>query len=62
MRLLVDSAAFLWMVSEPSRLSEPAQRLITDAANDLYLSAVSVWEIAAKFRRAGWSSPKTPLS
>jgi len=49
-RLLADSAAFLWMVSEPSRLSEPAQRLITDAANDPYLSAVSVWEIAAKYQ------------
>ncbi|MBA2488442.1 MAG: type II toxin-antitoxin system VapC family toxin [Chloroflexi bacterium] len=50
MRLLVDSAAFVWLVSEPFKLSEVAHRLITDASNDLYLSAASVWEIAVKYQ------------
>ena len=48
MRILLDTCTFLWMVSEPKRLSRTARQLAADPANDLYLSAVSVWEIATK--------------
>ena len=49
MRLLLDTVAFIWLVEGNSRLSESAQGLITDPANEVYLSAASAWEIAIKY-------------
>ena len=49
MRLLLDTAVFIWLVEGDARLSEPVQGLITDPANEVYLSAASAWEIAIKY-------------
>lgn len=49
MRLLLDTVAFLWLALEPARLSERAIAPIEDPDNDLYLSAMSAYEIAVKF-------------
>ena len=48
MRLLLDTCTFLWAVDKPQRLSEVARDLITDPANDVYMSSVSAWEISIK--------------
>ena len=50
MNLLLDTCAFLWMASEPERLSAVAAAAIVDPANDVRLSAVSSWEIAVKYQ------------
>ena len=49
MRLLLDTVAFIWLVEGNSRLSESAQGLIANPANEVYLSAASAWEIAIKY-------------
>jgi PIN domain nuclease of toxin-antitoxin system len=48
MRLLVDSHALLWAVDDPRQLSSSAATALQDPANELLLSAASVWEIAIK--------------
>lgn len=48
MKLLLDTAPLLWLASAPDRLSDTASRLILDPENEIYLSAVSAWEIALK--------------
>lgn len=48
MRLLLDTHALIWAAVDPGRLSSAATRAITDPANDVYVSAVSGWEIAIK--------------
>jgi PIN domain nuclease of toxin-antitoxin system len=48
MRLLLDTATFLGVVSDASELSGSARELVVDPENDVYLSAVSAWEIAVK--------------
>jgi PIN domain nuclease of toxin-antitoxin system len=48
LRFLLDTCAFLWMVSEPERLSSAAASAVVAADNDVLLSAVSAWEIAVK--------------
>lgn len=48
MRILLDTHCFLWMHSEPQRLSPRARRLLTDPGNELLLSAASAWEMAIK--------------
>ena len=48
MRLLLDTHAFLWLVEGSPNLSAAAQVALADPANDVYLSAASVWELAIK--------------
>jgi PIN domain nuclease of toxin-antitoxin system len=47
-RLLLDTHAFVWWITDDDRLSERAGEVIADGANDVYLSAASAWEIAIK--------------
>lgn len=48
MRLLLDTCTFLWAVGASDQLSPVAAKLLTDPDNDVYLSAISAWEIAVK--------------
>ena len=48
MNVLLDTCTFLWIVRDSSQLSATARALFADPANPIYLSAVSVWEIAIK--------------
>ena len=48
MRLLLDSATFIWTAEGHTKLSVAARSLIADASNELFLSAASAWEIAIK--------------
>ncbi|MCB1961329.1 MAG: type II toxin-antitoxin system VapC family toxin [Rhodocyclaceae bacterium] len=49
MRLLLDTHIFLWAVSGSPALKPDARRLI-ESASEVYVSAVSVWEVAIKAR------------
>ena len=44
MNLLLDTHVWLWSQLEPERLSARAAAALTDPANSLALSPVSVWE------------------
>lgn len=48
MRILLDTHVFLWLLSDPDRISLNWTKLIEDPSNDLYLSIASLWEIAIK--------------
>jgi len=48
MRLLLDTCTFLWMNLDAPELSTRARKLLESAESELYLSAVSAWEIALK--------------
>ncbi|HEY4809914.1 MAG TPA: type II toxin-antitoxin system VapC family toxin [Solirubrobacteraceae bacterium] len=48
MRLLADTHAALWLLGEDKRLSSHADELLTDATNEVLLSAAVVWEVAIK--------------
>src|SRR5262245_50072496 len=48
MRSLIDTQSVIWYVDQDHLLSPTAHAAITDPANDLLLSAASVWEIAIK--------------
>jgi PIN domain nuclease of toxin-antitoxin system len=49
-KLLLDTATFLWIIADAHRLSRAARSVLEDTDNSLYLSAVSAWEIAVKHR------------
>lgn len=48
MRLLLDSQTVLWAVDDPSKLGPQAVAALEDSANELLLSAATIWEIAIK--------------
>ena len=50
MNYLLDTSAFIWYVSSHRELSDPAKEIIGGSDNSVYLSLVSVWELAIKFR------------
>lgn len=47
MRLLLDTHVALWAITDSHRLTK-ATRILMMEANEVYVSAVSVWEIAIK--------------
>jgi PIN domain nuclease of toxin-antitoxin system len=57
LRLLLDTAAFLWAVEDSPRLSSTARQAIAHPANVLVFSAASAWEIAIKARQGGLVIP-----
>lgn len=48
MNLLLDTHVALWWLDDPSLLSGSAQRAIRESANDIWVSAATVWEIVIK--------------
>ncbi len=48
MKLLLDSHALIWAVDHPSKLSRNAKTQLEDSANELFVSAATIWEIAIK--------------
>ena len=59
MRLLLDTCSFLWLAGGGS-LSAAAASSVRDPSNDVLLSAVSVWEIASKYRAGRLPLPEPP--
>ncbi len=48
MKVLLDTHAFLWLLTGDKRLSETAQKTFLDLGNSLFFSAASFWEICIK--------------
>ena len=48
MRLLIDTHAFLWFVTNDQLLSATALGLMTDPINEIVISPASFWEVAIK--------------
>jgi PIN domain nuclease of toxin-antitoxin system len=59
-RLLLDTCAFLWIAGGTSDLSSRARELFVDPDNEVYLSAVSAWEIALKHAAGRLPLPEAP--
>ncbi len=48
MRVLLDTHAFLWAITDNTRLTKKARKCFLNEENKLFLSLASVWEIAIK--------------
>ena len=60
MKVLLDTHAFLWLVTGDYRLSEMARQTFLNTENRLFFSAASLWEICIKMSlgkislKGGW--------
>lgn len=50
MKFLLDTRVLLWVVGDAGRLKPETQRTLADDGNTIFVSVVSLWEIAVKFR------------
>ena len=57
MRMLLDTCALLWFLRDDAELSAPAALAIEYPANEVFVSVVSIWEIAIK---AGLGKVRVP--
>jgi len=48
MKLLLDTQALLWWLSDSPQLGRVARNLVADGGNTVYVSAVSAWEMEIK--------------
>ncbi len=51
MKILVDSHVAVWWLSDPSQIKSPTRSAIQDPANQVFLSAASVWELSLKISK-----------
>jgi PIN domain nuclease of toxin-antitoxin system len=58
-KLLLDTCTFLWLAGGGS-LSPAAAAAVRDPSNDVFLSAVSAWEIVTKNRTGRLPLPESP--
>ncbi len=60
MRLLLDTHVFLWYISADPQLPVTFRDAIRDPANQVYLSAASVWEAVIKYALGKLPLPEPP--
>jgi PIN domain nuclease of toxin-antitoxin system len=49
-RYLLDTHTLIWAIYQPEKLSEKVQIILQDKAAEIYVSAVTAYEIAQKYR------------
>jgi PIN domain nuclease of toxin-antitoxin system len=62
MRLLLDTHVAIWAVAYSEKLPGNIRTLIADAQNEVFVSAISVWEIAIKRALGKASAPALPAA
>ena len=60
MKLLLDTHVALWAVSAVELLTDQGRNIIADESNQVFVSAVNIWEIAVKRPLGRRASP--PMS
>ena len=48
--VLLDTHALLWAMTDPSKLTGPAEAVLSDLETEVLVSAATAWEISTKVR------------
>lgn len=59
MKCLLDTCTFLWIIAGAKELSPNAKEIFANPANEVLLSAVSVWELSVKHALGKLPLPST---
>jgi PIN domain nuclease of toxin-antitoxin system len=59
---LLDTGIWLWSLWEPERISRKAREVMSDLSHEVFLSAVTSWEIAIKSAAGKLNLPEPPTS
>ena len=58
--ILLDTCTLLWLVADPSKLSDPAREVLSKEDEPLFVSAITAFEIGLKHRKGRLSLPMEP--
>lgn len=56
-RLLLDTHVLVWGLSDVGRLTQAARDAIVDPGNDVFVSAITGWEVAVKRAKGTMTAP-----
>ena len=59
MRYLLDTCTWIFLLNGDRKLKEQQKQIILDPQNNIYISVVSVWEMAIKVKKGKLKLPKT---
>ena len=59
-KVLLDTCTFLWLETDPKRLPVDLIRMLADRKTEIFLSAVSAWEIVLKLGTGKLTLPVPP--
>ena len=59
-KYLLDTGVWLWSVWEPERISRKAREVMADFSHEVFLSAVTSWEVAIKAASGKLELPEPP--
>ncbi|HSX20906.1 MAG TPA: type II toxin-antitoxin system VapC family toxin [Gammaproteobacteria bacterium] len=62
MRYLLDTHILLWWLTTPEKLSIKAKNIIADIDNQIFVSSVSMWEMAIKSEIGKLNIPQNLLA
>lgn len=62
MTLLLDTCTFIWLCSDPAKLTSAAIKALDSPSNDRHLSTASIWEISIKHHSGKLPLPQEPSS
>ena len=60
MKILLDTHIFLWFICGDTKLSTDVRDSICDLDNEVYLSAISIWEAVVKYQLGKLPLPEHP--
>lgn len=60
MKYLLDTGVWLWSLWEPERISRRGRAILADLSQDVFLSAVTSWEVAIKSAAGKLHLPEAP--
>ena len=59
MRCLLDTCAWIFLLTDPDRLSKQQKEAILDSQNQIHLSVISAWEMSIKIVKGKLELPKS---
>ena len=62
MKILLDTHIFLWYISAAPQIPAETLERLRNPQNDVYLSAVSIWEASVKYHLGKLSLPDSPAA
>ncbi|HUC95670.1 MAG TPA: type II toxin-antitoxin system VapC family toxin [Candidatus Saccharimonadia bacterium] len=51
MKVLLDSHVFLWVLNDPELIGPKSLGILQDSDTQLFVSAVSIWELGLKYKK-----------
>ena len=62
MKYLLDTGVWLWSVGDPARMPPATREVLADRSQEIFLSAVTSWEVAIKAATGKLELPEPPTT